>query len=161
MRSARWAKRRSRYFANHPRRCTACGAVERIELHHRSYERFSAEGDDDLRALCSVCHGFVHVLERTTALSLAAATDRVVAAMRAARAPAPRPTGAAVRVGRGCSSIDEAFAADRERCRAGYRRAGLATMRSKEVVVLLRARERFRRAHASDTRPALPLFAAK
>jgi phage terminase large subunit GpA-like protein len=98
---------------DHGALCAACGATDRLQVHHRSYERFTQEHDDDLRVLCVKCHGFVHHLERTSAVTLARATDLVIEATsrRAGRPHARKPELPAGKQG---SSIDAFFRAERE-----------------------------------------------
>lgn len=60
--SDRWAARRERYFASHPRKCAVCGSKASLELHHLSYERLGRERDDDLAPLCHRCHAAVHLV---------------------------------------------------------------------------------------------------
>lgn len=76
--SPAWRHRKAAYFKKYPKQCAGCGGKDEIHLHHRSYERFMHELDDDLVPLCSTCHMWVHHLERTTGLSLADATDAVL-----------------------------------------------------------------------------------
>lgn len=42
------------------RRCVRCGAIERLNVHHRSYERKGCELRTDLEVLCKPCHEFTH-----------------------------------------------------------------------------------------------------
>lgn len=77
--SEAWRGRRERYFAVQPRRCKACGAAERVHLHHLSYAKMGREPDSDLMALCEPCHDLVHRFYRATdAGTLRQATYRVV-----------------------------------------------------------------------------------
>lgn len=83
-----WAERRAQYFASHPRKCSACKTKKLIHLHHRTYERFTHELDDDLMALCMKCHKQVHDLHNLDrSRNLAAVTDLVVQQIKAARKP--------------------------------------------------------------------------
>lgn len=56
LKSATWqakaneAKRRAGY------RCQVCNSPERLEAHHRTYERLGCELPADLTVLCAVCH---------------------------------------------------------------------------------------------------------
>ena len=105
MASPAWAARKVTFFGRHGRRCAACGGHEDVQLHHRSYERFTCELDDDLRPLCLTCHAWVHHLERTSGLRLAVATDAVIEQGRSApSARASRREPAAV--GRQRSSME-------------------------------------------------------
>jgi len=114
--SDRWAERRAAYFSVHGQQCAACGATEEIQLHHRSYERFTKEQDEDLRALCVTCHTWVHYLERSSSIPLAEATDRVISGV--ARGNVGASSGTAVPVfvkTRGRANIDDVFDAVRKR----------------------------------------------
>lgn len=115
MLSSHWAERRESYFAVHPVKCAACGATEEIQLHHRSYEHFTAEEDDDLRALCTTCHQWVHQLERSSNHKLAEATDLIIAGSKTKGAQKSRNSQTKEFVkGRGASSMDVVFAKARE-----------------------------------------------
>jgi hypothetical protein len=141
--SAQWRVQRIRYFAVHDKCCCACGSQEQIELHHRSYERFMNESDEDLRSLCAQCHQWVHHLERTSGKSLAEATDAVQHADRRQR-PAPAKMGPAEPTfGRGESSVDKAAA--RTRQRQGSQPEGRSSASRRGDAAVLRAREAFRR----------------
>lgn len=60
MQSADWSERKRRYFSTHKRICKRCGANERIQLHHRTYENLGLEPDEDLEPLCENCHNHHH-----------------------------------------------------------------------------------------------------
>lgn len=106
MASHAWEQRRARYFEKHGRACKACGSTEAMELHHRSYERFTAEPDEDLVGLCSTCHMWVHHLERTSALTLAQATDAILSQPRQPTPATPDKRPPALGLG---SSVDAVF----------------------------------------------------
>ncbi len=65
MESEEWQRRRDRYILTHDYACHRCRAHERLQLHHRTYERLGAERDDDLCWLCEVCHSIQHELVGT------------------------------------------------------------------------------------------------
>lgn len=118
MASPEWAARKARFFRLHERRCQACGDINDVHLHHRSYERFTHEHDADLRALCQQCHTWVHNVERNTSLSLAEATDTVIERQQEASKPRTVPPP----VGRGRSAMEVAFDRVREMQRAAAKR---------------------------------------
>ena len=74
--SAGWEKRRADYFAGHARKCFACGARDKIQLHHKTYARMGRELDEDLMPLCERCHSEVHRIQRTSGRNLAEVTDQ-------------------------------------------------------------------------------------
>jgi hypothetical protein len=79
--TAAWAKRRARYYATHERRCAACGATERVRLHHRTYRYpLGDEPDGALVPLCARHHAQVH--QRAGELDLAVVTDTIIARSR-------------------------------------------------------------------------------
>src|SRR5687768_4842718 len=39
--------------------CRACGSMERLEVHHRTYERWGHEILDDVTTLCRDCHDLI------------------------------------------------------------------------------------------------------
>lgn len=39
--------------------CRACGSLEQLEVHHRTYARFGREAVDDLTTLCRGCHDLI------------------------------------------------------------------------------------------------------
>jgi hypothetical protein len=57
-----WRERAERAKARAGWRCQFCNSSERLEAHHRTYERRGAELDDDLVALCDRCHDGLHVV---------------------------------------------------------------------------------------------------
>ena len=63
LKSSHWARIRSRYKSSRSWVCL-CGETDRLQLHHKTYERVGAEQLDDLQALCDRCHSLVHELER-------------------------------------------------------------------------------------------------
>ena len=52
------AARRARERARH--RCQLCNDGEKLDVHHRTYERLGHEEDEDLTVLCSTCHERFH-----------------------------------------------------------------------------------------------------
>lgn len=49
----------------HKGRCYVCGSKEKLELHHKTYERIGHENLDDLQELCDLCHSLAHQLAMT------------------------------------------------------------------------------------------------
>lgn len=41
-------------------RCQVCNGADRLNAHHRTYERIGHEQDDDLIVLCEDCHTLFH-----------------------------------------------------------------------------------------------------
>lgn len=41
-------------------RCVICNSTDRLEVHHRTYERRGMETPDDVIPLCHGCHGLFH-----------------------------------------------------------------------------------------------------
>jgi hypothetical protein len=56
LRSPHWRARRAQAIGRAGGRCEHCGARDRLEIHHLTYERLGRERDRDLRALCHRCH---------------------------------------------------------------------------------------------------------
>lgn len=59
-----WQRVKRRYVDERPWICNACGATEKLALHHRNYERVGQEHLDDLVPLCVPCHDLLHEMER-------------------------------------------------------------------------------------------------
>jgi hypothetical protein len=45
-------------------RCQVCNTPDRLDVHHRTYERFGHEGPGDLTVLCRSCHETFHETKR-------------------------------------------------------------------------------------------------
>jgi hypothetical protein len=57
IRSSQWKEKRDMRLAIDGHRCVRCGVSdERLEVHHKTYERFGAEEIADLETLCVRCH---------------------------------------------------------------------------------------------------------
>jgi 5-methylcytosine-specific restriction endonuclease McrA len=54
--SGHWAQMRKNALYWWENACGACGAKERLQIHHRSYERLGRERREDLMVLCRTCH---------------------------------------------------------------------------------------------------------
>ena len=61
-----WARRRERALAEALNRCQVCyagddgGEAQRLDVHHRTYERLGHELPTDVIVLCSDCHDLFH-----------------------------------------------------------------------------------------------------
>lgn len=58
--SPEWQERRNTKLQQAGHRCELCGSENRLEVHHRTYERRGNERLSDLIALCHACHGRFH-----------------------------------------------------------------------------------------------------
>jgi 5-methylcytosine-specific restriction endonuclease McrA len=58
--SSQWKKKRQEAIARAGNQCHVCGVYgtryTRLEVHHKTYERFEHELPDDLEVVCSECH---------------------------------------------------------------------------------------------------------
>lgn len=55
-----WRKRRERFYLKFGKVCSKCKSTDRIQLHHQSYKAIVQEPDEDLIALCKMCHDVFH-----------------------------------------------------------------------------------------------------
>jgi hypothetical protein len=55
-----WAARRDATLKAAGGRCRVCNSPDELNVHHRTYERFGDEADDDLLVLCRPCHQLFH-----------------------------------------------------------------------------------------------------
>jgi hypothetical protein len=63
--SDHWLQLRTKVLSVRGYSCEICACSEgKIALHHRTYERFGTESDDDLILVCSKCHDRIHASER-------------------------------------------------------------------------------------------------
>src|SRR5690349_356114 len=60
LQSDHWKNLRARKIREKGSRCERCGSSVRIQIHHRSYERFPNCPLSDLEVLCRVCHRKEH-----------------------------------------------------------------------------------------------------
>jgi len=65
LRSPWWRARKALVIRFRGEACEYCGRLERLELHHLSYERLGRELPEDVVLLCSVCHQRAHGLTPT------------------------------------------------------------------------------------------------
>lgn len=60
LRSAKWkSKRKARIFQDSGQ-CVFCGSRHKLEVHHKTYQRFGNEQLNDLVTLCEACHKKTH-----------------------------------------------------------------------------------------------------
>lgn len=78
--------------------CQVCNGAERLQVHHRTYDRVGVEREADLIVLCEKCHILFH---KRGAWKAAKAKPRPIHRRKSAAAP-PRPATMA--------SVDEAIA---------------------------------------------------
>lgn len=60
LQSPEWRARREAALERFGRRCATCNRPDRLEVHHRTYERLGGEHPSDLVVLCETCHGIFH-----------------------------------------------------------------------------------------------------
>jgi hypothetical protein len=60
LRSPEWRERRLVHLQAVNGRCQLCNSPDRLEVHHRTYERLGYEEFADLLVLCHVCHETFH-----------------------------------------------------------------------------------------------------
>lgn len=58
--SVEWAQRAEAAKDKADGLCVVCLSAEKLEVHHRTYERVGRERDEDLAVLCGRCHGKFH-----------------------------------------------------------------------------------------------------
>lgn len=59
--SPEWSDRKDRHYKKHKNtRCRACGSVEHLDVHHKTYKRLGNESKTDLITMCRSCHSFLH-----------------------------------------------------------------------------------------------------
>lgn len=56
LRSERWQELRLLVLLRDDHRCRQCGAIDRLEVHHLTYERLYHEALSDVVTLCRTCH---------------------------------------------------------------------------------------------------------
>ncbi|QOI67459.1 HNH endonuclease [Streptomyces phage Beuffert] len=64
IKSQRWKRVCTRYWAAYGRKCQACGKRRDLHVHHHTYARFGRELLTDLTGLCHDCHRRVHQRHR-------------------------------------------------------------------------------------------------
>ena len=58
--SLEWQRRRKGAIERVGGRCQLCNSADKLQVHHRTYERLGAERDEDLTVLCESCHKLFH-----------------------------------------------------------------------------------------------------
>jgi hypothetical protein len=64
-------------YSNTKHSCYSCNSMDRLELHHRTYERIGHEWLNDLIWLCRTCHEATHAYERNHKCNLWDSPKRV------------------------------------------------------------------------------------
>ena len=60
LRSSNWKLKKRRILQRAGHRCERCRAEEKLDVHHKTYERLRYELPEDLEALCRECHREAH-----------------------------------------------------------------------------------------------------
>jgi hypothetical protein len=55
-----WHARRKAKVVEAEFRCVVCNSRDRLEVHHRTYQRRGNEDRSDLTVLCHLCHSLFH-----------------------------------------------------------------------------------------------------
>lgn len=55
-----WTKRKNKFYKENEKRCMACLGTKYIDLHHLFYGNYGNETDEQLVALCRLCHEEYH-----------------------------------------------------------------------------------------------------
>lgn len=58
--SSKWRRRRARALMLGNYKCAKCGARNKLQVHHLSYQHLGDELDCELMVLCHSCHQRVH-----------------------------------------------------------------------------------------------------
>lgn len=56
LRSATWRSKRIAALERAGQRCQVCNSPDKLQVHHRTYERLGNELPEDLTVLCDDCH---------------------------------------------------------------------------------------------------------
>ena len=56
LQSATWKMKRQESLIRAGHKCEMCGSEDRLEVHHKTYDRFGQEMAVDLTVLCRSCH---------------------------------------------------------------------------------------------------------
>lgn len=54
--SSKWQEKRTQALELAEHRCQVCNSPDKLEVHHRSYDRLGCELPTDLTVLCQGCH---------------------------------------------------------------------------------------------------------
>jgi hypothetical protein len=60
LKTQHWLRLRSAALVRADHRCQLCYGEDRLEVHHRTYERRGTERDSDVIVLCRTCHAKFH-----------------------------------------------------------------------------------------------------
>ena len=60
LQSPEWAEKRHQTLLFWDNRCSICGSINGLDVHHRTYERRAEEYANDLVVLCRSCHTIFH-----------------------------------------------------------------------------------------------------
>ena len=60
LKSEEWRGKRTVALERAGSRCQVCNSPDRLDVHHRTYERFKDELPEDLTVLCRSCHSLYH-----------------------------------------------------------------------------------------------------
>lgn len=58
-----WQRLRERLKRSSRWECYSCGSTERLQVHHKTYDRLGHERLSDLVVLCEICHSKIHTGE--------------------------------------------------------------------------------------------------
>lgn len=64
LRSEHWQRKRAAALEAAGYRCQVCNENQRLDVHHRTYERLGREAPGDLTVLCRRCHELFHANKR-------------------------------------------------------------------------------------------------
>jgi hypothetical protein len=87
MQSPEWKAKRQLALERDGHRCRICNATDRLDVHHRTYERFGHEDLSDLTALCRDCHDRHHDAESARSSKVRTGAHVAAAIIESARTP--------------------------------------------------------------------------
>lgn len=61
--SEAWSKKRQERLRIDGFKCQRCGATEKLEVHHVTYNTLGNENMNDLITLCELCHTKIHAVD--------------------------------------------------------------------------------------------------
>lgn len=76
LRTEHWQDTRAAALHRAGHRCQVCNGDERLEVHHRTYERRGEELPEDLTVLCADCHRLFHAPTNGKVTRMPTATER-------------------------------------------------------------------------------------
>ena len=80
--SPEWVAKREKVLIFWGRRCALCNSPERVEVHHRTYDRLGQELLTDLIPLCDTCHERHHEFMRRGAEHVSMPLHRYLESVR-------------------------------------------------------------------------------